>query len=131
MATGIRDLGGEPQEQVGALTRDICLILPTVRDLGSLRAYLQNARRHRFDLSRTHTLLITEDSCDRGPKEALLREEGLSGEVFDHGAAFALDPASGDCDHGGPRFSRPIIGIANHRGKIYMELRETSPRGRP
>jgi hypothetical protein len=48
-----------------------------------MRAYFDNARRHDFDLSRLHVVLVTEDFCDTDEMEAMLEEEGVSGEVFD------------------------------------------------
>lgn len=64
--------------------KDICLIVPTVRDFECVRKYYANARNNGTDLSRIHTLFITEDSCDRKAMESVFQEEGVSGEVFDH-----------------------------------------------
>ena len=65
--------------------QDTCLIVPTIRDFECMKRYYRNAREHGFDLSRTHTLLITENSCDRAGMEAMLAHEGVSGQVFDEG----------------------------------------------
>ncbi len=63
-------------------TRDICVIVPTIRDFGCMRYYYANARRHGFDLSRVHTILLTEDFCDKKEMNAMLRDEGVSGDVY-------------------------------------------------
>lgn len=63
--------------------RDICVIVPTIREYECLRAYLRNARDHGFDTSRLHVLLITEDFCETDAMAAMLEAEGVSGEVFD------------------------------------------------
>ncbi|MCL7417163.1 MAG: alpha-1 4-glucan-protein synthase [Halalkalicoccus sp.] len=63
--------------------RDICVIVPTIREYECLRGYLRNARDHGFDTSRLHVLLITEDFCDTEAMAAMLEEEGVSGEVYD------------------------------------------------
>jgi Reversibly glycosylated polypeptide len=63
--------------------REICVIIPTIREYECLREYLRNARDHGFDTSRLHVLLITEDFCEGDAMAAMLDEEGVSGEVFD------------------------------------------------
>jgi hypothetical protein len=65
------------------MSQDICVIVPTIREYECMRAYFENARRHDFDLSRIHVVLVTEDFCDTDEMEAMLKEEGVSGEVFD------------------------------------------------
>ncbi|MFC6732690.1 MULTISPECIES: alpha-1 4-glucan-protein synthase [unclassified Haladaptatus] len=65
------------------MTTDICVIIPTIREYECVRAYIQNARDHDFDLSRLHFVLVTEDFCDTDAMEAMLEDEGVSGEVFD------------------------------------------------
>jgi hypothetical protein len=65
------------------MSQDICVIVPTIREYECMRAYFENARRHDFDLSRIHVVLVTEDFCDTDEMEAMLEEEGVSGEVFD------------------------------------------------
>jgi len=62
---------------------DICVIVPTIREYECLRAYVENAREHEFDLSRLHFLLITEDFCETDEMRAMLDELDVSGEVFD------------------------------------------------
>ncbi|MFC7155082.1 alpha-1 4-glucan-protein synthase [Halomarina halobia] len=62
---------------------DTCVIVPTIREFECLRAYFENARRYGFDLDRLHVLLVTEDFCATDEMRALLREEDVSGEVFD------------------------------------------------
>jgi len=65
------------------MTQDICVVVPTIREYECMRAYFENAREHGFDLSRLHVVLVTEDFCDTDGMEAMLREEGVEGEVFD------------------------------------------------
>ncbi|MUV85037.1 alpha-1 4-glucan-protein synthase [Natronomonas sp. CBA1123] len=65
------------------MSQDICVVVPTIREYECMRAYFDNARRHDFDLSRLHVVLVTEDFCDTDEMEAMLDEEGVSGEVFD------------------------------------------------
>ncbi|MFB6152009.1 MAG: alpha-1 4-glucan-protein synthase [Haloarculaceae archaeon] len=65
------------------MTRDICVVVPTIREYDCLRAYAENAREHGFDLDRLHVLLVTEDFCDTDAMRAMLDEEGIDGEVFD------------------------------------------------
>ncbi|MFC7222524.1 alpha-1 4-glucan-protein synthase [Halalkalicoccus sp. GCM10025322] len=65
------------------MSRDICVIVPTIREYDCLREYFGNARDHGFDLSRLHVVLVTEDFCETDAMEAMLEEEGVSGEVFD------------------------------------------------
>ncbi|MUW15530.1 alpha-1 4-glucan-protein synthase [Halorubrum sp. CBA1125] len=62
---------------------DICVIVPTIREYECVRAYVENARRHGFDISRLHFVLVTEDFCDVAAMQAMLRDLGVSGEVFD------------------------------------------------
>ena len=65
------------------MSEDICVIVPTIREYECVRAYLDNARTHGFDTSRLHVVLVTEDFCDTEAMEAMLEEEGVSGEVYD------------------------------------------------
>ncbi|KTG09965.1 alpha-1 4-glucan-protein synthase [Haloprofundus marisrubri] len=62
---------------------DTCVIVPTIREYECMRAYFENAREHEFDLDRLHVVLVTEDFCDTAAMQAMLDEEGVSGEVFD------------------------------------------------
>lgn len=62
--------------------KDICVIVPTIREYGVMRRYFANARQHGFNLGRVHVLLVTEDFCDTKAMEAMLVEERVSGEVF-------------------------------------------------
>jgi len=68
------------------MTRDICVVVPTIREYECVRAYAENARANGFDTDRLHVVLVTEDFCDTEAMAAMLDDEGLSGEVFD-GAA--------------------------------------------
>ncbi|WP_436910613.1 alpha-1 4-glucan-protein synthase [Halosimplex marinum] len=65
------------------MTRDICVVVPTIREYECIRAYADNARANGFDLDRLHFVLVTEDFCDTDEMRAMLDDEGLSGEVFD------------------------------------------------
>jgi hypothetical protein len=65
------------------MTEDTCVIVPTIREYECVRAYLDNARSHGFDTSRLHVVLVTEDFCETDEMEAMLDDEGVSGEVFD------------------------------------------------
>jgi len=65
------------------MTRDICVVVPTIREYECVRTYAENAREHGFDLDRMQFVLVTEDFCDTEEMRAMLNEEGLSGEVFD------------------------------------------------
>ena len=62
---------------------DICVIVPTVREPGCVRAYVENARNHGFDTDRLRFLLVTEEFCDVAGMEAMLEDLGVDGEVFD------------------------------------------------
>lgn len=62
--------------------KDICVIMPTIRDFHVMREYLKNARESNFDTDRMHVLFVTEDFCDVRKMENLLKEEGVAGEVF-------------------------------------------------
>ena len=63
--------------------RDICVIVPTIREYDCLRAYVDNAQRHGFDVSRLHFVLVTEDFCDTDAMRTMLDELDVSGDVFD------------------------------------------------
>ncbi|NHN58713.1 MULTISPECIES: alpha-1 4-glucan-protein synthase [Halorussus] len=64
-------------------SEDICVVVPTIREYECVRAYLENARHHGFDVDRLHVLLVTEDFCDTREMRAMLDDEGVSGAVFD------------------------------------------------
>ena len=65
---------------------DICVVVPTVRDYGCMRAYFENARDHGFDLDRLFVVLVTEDFCDTAGMRSMLDAAGVSGAVFDASA---------------------------------------------
>ncbi len=65
------------------MTRDVCVIVPTIREYECMRSYFQNAREHGFDLDRLFVVLVTEDFCDTDGMRAMLDEEGVAGAVFD------------------------------------------------
>jgi len=62
---------------------DVCAIVPTIRDWECVRAYVENARAHGFDVDRLHWVLVTEDFCDVDGMETMLSELGVTGDVFD------------------------------------------------
>jgi len=62
--------------------QDCCVIVPTVRNFACLRTYFANARQHGFDVGRLHVVILTEDFCDKTAMEAMLSEEGVTGDVF-------------------------------------------------
>jgi hypothetical protein len=68
---------------MGAMTQDICVVVPTIREYEAVRAYVENARAHGFDTDRLSFLLVTEDFCDTDAMEEMLDEEGVDGTVFD------------------------------------------------
>ncbi|MFB6266312.1 MAG: alpha-1 4-glucan-protein synthase [Halodesulfurarchaeum sp.] len=61
---------------------DTCVMVPTVRNPGAVEAYVENARRHEFDLDRLHFCLITEDFLDLADIRSMLDDLGVSGSVF-------------------------------------------------
>jgi len=63
--------------------RDICVVVPTIREYECMRSYLENARSHGFDLDRLEVVLVTESFCDTDAMSEMLAEEGVAGEVFD------------------------------------------------
>jgi hypothetical protein len=65
------------------MTRDVCVVVPTIREYECMRAYFQNARDHGFDLDRLFVVLVTEDFCDTDGMREMLDEEGVAGAVFD------------------------------------------------
>ncbi|QLG26164.1 alpha-1 4-glucan-protein synthase [Halorarum halophilum] len=67
----------------GTKSPDICVVVPTIREYECVRAYVENARQHGFDVDRLHVVLVTEDFCDADAMRAMLREEDVSGTVFD------------------------------------------------
>ncbi|WP_313691281.1 alpha-1 4-glucan-protein synthase [Halorarum halobium] len=73
----------ESTEAPGGERPDVCVVVPTIREYECMRAYFENAREHGFDLDRLHVVLVTEDFCDVDEMRAMLREEGVSGAVFD------------------------------------------------
>ncbi len=62
--------------------QDCCVIVPTIRNFACLRSYFANARQHGFDVGRLHFVMLTEDFGDKAAMKAMLREQGVSGEVF-------------------------------------------------
>ncbi|WP_123534111.1 alpha-1 4-glucan-protein synthase [Halosimplex salinum] len=100
------------------MTRDICVVVPTIREYECVRAYADNARAAGFDLDRLQFVLVTEDFCDTEAMEAMLDEEGLSGEVFD-----GTDREQWYRDHGVAEYEH-VVPAASHAetsfGLLYM-----------
>ncbi|MFB6073249.1 MAG: alpha-1 4-glucan-protein synthase [Halobacterium sp.] len=65
------------------MTRDVCVVVPTIREYECMRSYFRNARDHGFDLDRLFVVLVTEDFCDTDGMREMLDEEGVAGAVFD------------------------------------------------
>ena len=65
------------------MPRDVCVVVPTVRDHEVCRDYVANARAHGFDPDRLEFVLVTEDHCDVDGMVAMLEDLGVAGEVFD------------------------------------------------
>ena len=68
------------------MTADVCVVVPTIRKPRCVRDYVENARGHGFDTDRLFFVLVTEDFCDAEAMEAMLTEEGVSGQAFDETA---------------------------------------------
>ncbi|SDC01532.1 alpha-1 4-glucan-protein synthase [Natrinema hispanicum] len=100
------------------MSQDICVIVPTIREYECMRSYFANAREHGFDLSRLHVVLVTEDFCETDAMEAMLEEEGVSGEVFDGSRREEWYE-----DHGVAEYSH-VVPAASHAetsfGLLYM-----------
>jgi hypothetical protein len=71
------------QHTTGEPERDICVIVPTIREYECIRAYVENAREHGFDVSRLYFVLVTEDFCETDAMRAMLDDLGVAGAVFD------------------------------------------------
>jgi hypothetical protein len=82
-----------------AADRDICVVVPTIREYECMRAYFENARDHGFDLDRLFVVLVTEDFCDAEGMRAMLHEEGVAGAVFDGRAREEWFEAHGVSDY--------------------------------
>jgi hypothetical protein len=63
--------------------KDVCVIVPTIREYDCVRDYVENAREHGFDTDRLEFVLVTEDFCETGEMRSMLRELGVDGRVFD------------------------------------------------
>jgi len=63
--------------------RDICVIVPTIREWECIESYVANAREHGFDTDRLEFVLVTEDFCDTDGMEQMFDDLGVEGEVFD------------------------------------------------
>ncbi len=65
------------------MQEDVCVILPTIRNPGCVREYVENARSHGFDVDRLHWVLVTEAFCDTAAMADMVDELGITGRVFD------------------------------------------------
>jgi hypothetical protein len=68
------------------MTRDVCVVVPTIREYECMRSYFENARKHGFDLDRLFVVLVTEDFCDTEGMREMLDEEDVAGAVYDGSA---------------------------------------------
>lgn len=68
------------------MPEDICLIVPTIREPECIRAYIDNARQHDFNLDRLHVVFVTESFCDLDEMHSILDDSGVAGRVFDGSA---------------------------------------------
>ena len=62
--------------------KDLCVIVPTIRDFHIMKDYFENARQNNFDTDRMKIIFITEDFCEKDKMKKLLSDEGVEGEVF-------------------------------------------------
>ncbi|SMO34066.1 alpha-1 4-glucan-protein synthase [Halorubrum cibi] len=99
-------------------TRDVCVIVPTIREYECIRAYVENARTHGFDVSRLHFVLITEDFCEVESMREMLDDLAVSGEVFDGTGREEWYEANGVAEYG------HVVPAASHAetsfGLLYM-----------
>ncbi|EMA65791.1 hypothetical protein C461_13861 [Halorubrum aidingense JCM 13560] len=106
-----------------AASGDICVIVPTIREYECLRAYVENARSHDFDVSRLHFVLVTEDFCDVDEMQSMLDDLDVSGEVFDGTRREEWYEANGVSEYG------HVVPAASHAetsfGLLYMWADET------
>ncbi|MFC4359361.1 alpha-1 4-glucan-protein synthase [Halobium salinum] len=104
------------------MSRDICVVVPTIREYECIRSYVANARRHGFDLDRLFFVLVTEDFCDTESMETMLEEEGVEGVVFDGSAREAWYEA-----HGVSEYAH-VVPAASHAetsfGLLYLWANE-------
>ena len=63
--------------------KEICVVVPTVRNPDCVREYVRNAREHGFDTDRLEFVLVTEDFCETDGMRSMLDELGVDGRVFD------------------------------------------------
>jgi hypothetical protein len=100
------------------MTQDICVIVPTIREYECVRAYVENARAHGFDVSRLYFLLVTEDFCETAAMRSMLDEEGVAGAVYDGSrrSEWFAEEGIGEYEH--------VVPAASHAetsfGLLYM-----------
>jgi len=62
------------------------VVVPTVREYGCVRDYVENARDHGFDTDRLEFVLVTEDFCETDAMHRMLDDLSVVGRVFDGSA---------------------------------------------
>lgn len=63
--------------------KDVCVVVPTIREYDCVRDYVENAREHGFDTDRLEFVLVTEDFCETDDMDRMLDELDVAGRVFD------------------------------------------------
>jgi hypothetical protein len=63
--------------------KDVCVVVPTIREYECVRDYVENAREHGFDTDRLEFVLVTEDFCETDKMRRMLDELDVAGHVFD------------------------------------------------
>ena len=63
--------------------KDVCVVVPTIREYDCVRDYVENAREHGFDTDRLEFVLVTEDFCETDEMRRMLDELDVAGRVFD------------------------------------------------
>jgi hypothetical protein len=84
-----------------AMSQDVCVIVPTIREYECVRSYVANAEAHGFDTDRLEFVLVTEDHCPTDEMTAMLDDLGVAGEVFDGSRreTWLADHGVGDYGH--------------------------------
>jgi hypothetical protein len=58
-----------------------CVIIPTIRDFGIVKNYVENCHKNNFS-EKLFFLLVTEDFCDISGMQKMLNDLNVEGEVF-------------------------------------------------
>ncbi|AHG03719.1 hypothetical protein HALDL1_08980 [Halobacterium sp. DL1] len=100
------------------MSRDVCVVVPTIREWECVHSYFRNARDHGFDLDRLFVVLVTEEFCDTDGMREMLDDEGVAGAVFD-----GSDREEWFDEHGVADYSH-LVPAASHAqtsfGLLYM-----------